>query len=108
MQLDTANKEKINTKIFAACLITAEIRMHLNFSIDWKHASLSTSSESARFQEIRYHGKDFFGFYIDHKTYKINELDEIQSKVRNQLKTYCPKLETETLDICIFPQVFIA
>jgi hypothetical protein len=101
-------KNKISIRIFAACLITSEIRMHLNYSIEWKHSAFDVLSASLCFQEIRLHGKDYFGFYIEYKTYKISELDEIQNKIRDQLKAYCPKLDTETIDICIIPQVFVA
>lgn len=103
---DTINN--VSTRLLIACLITAEIRMHLNYSIEWKHAALDASSAPPSFREVRLHGKDYFGFYIEHKSYKINELDEIQYKIRTQLKSFCPKLDTETLDICIIPQVFVA
>lgn len=104
----TKTLNKISTRIFAGCSITSEIRMHLNYSIEWKHEALSSSTVSSRFQEVRLHGKDYFGCYIEHKTYKTKELEEIQDIIRDQLKAFCPKLDTETIDIYIIPQVFVA
>lgn len=93
------------TKLFTGCLINSEIRMHLNSSIQWKHAVLSPGHEM---KEIHYQGKDYFGKYLVTSEIPMTDLANIQIGIKEQLKYYCPKLETDSLKICIFPQVFVA
>jgi len=105
----TSNKPDV--KIFISCFLTSELRMHLNHSIGWKHASLTPDSlakDAPYFQEVRFKGKDYFGFYINDNVYKIDDLDKLQSKIQLLLKQYCPDFKTENLEICIFSQVFVA
>lgn len=106
----TSNKDnasKISTKLFAGCSINSEMRMHLNQSIQWKHATLLSPS-NRDLQEVHSQGKDFFGHYLESNKLTINELKTIQQYIITQLKIYCPTLETENIKICLFHQVFIA
>lgn len=98
----------LNTKLFAGCHINSELRMYLNQSIQWKHAMILTPSAERTWQEIHYHGKDYFGLYIDSKKVSVKDLTAIQQNIRESLKNYCPDVEAENIKVCIFPQVFIA
>lgn len=102
--MTTELSSKVTTRLFAGCCINSEIRMHLNQSIQWKHATILTEG----LQETHYHSKDYLGLYLESKLLTTNDLNKIQQNIRDQLKIYCPSLETENITICIFPQVFIA
>jgi hypothetical protein len=95
----------ITIKLFAGCPINAEMRMHLNQSIQWKHAEILNEG---CLKEVHYHGKDYFGLYIDHQNISTQNLTAIQQSIQESLKNYCPDLDTESAKVCIFPQVFIA
>lgn len=99
--------DKLTTRIFAGCDLNSEIRMHLNQSVAWKHATILTALTCNRLQEISYRGKNYLGFYLDHKI-TIKELIKVQQTIKQQLKSYCSGLEVENRAIYIFPQVFIA
>lgn len=96
------------TKIFIGCAISSEIRMHLNHSIEWKHAALISASTQEGLQIVSSHGNDYLGFYSTQKHLTIKDLKETQETIIVQIKSYLPKLDTQNLKICIFPQVFVA
>lgn len=102
MEIETS--DRLSTKLFAGFPLNSEIRMHLNQSIHWKHATLLTQG----LQEIHYRGKEYLGHYLTTNKLTIKELELIQSSAKKQLNAYCPSLETENIVICIFPQVLIA
>lgn len=95
---------KIDSKLFIGCRISSEIRMHLNKSIQWKHATILAEG----LKEVCYQDKEYLGFYLQSKKLTIKELGFFQQNIRQQLHIYCPALATEQLEIFIFPQVFLA
>lgn len=99
---------KITTRLFAGCQITSEVRMHLNQSIQWKHAGIDAELGSDRMQEVHYRDKDYFGFYYSGETIGCKDLNGLQHKIRGELKLYCPDLETDHCAVYIFPQFFVA
>lgn len=105
--MTTDTLKSVSTRLFAGCFINSEIRMHLNQSIQWKHAILTPSADRI-LHEVHFHGKDYFGLYADCKKITIKDLTMIQQNIRQELKKYCPDLVVENIKICIFPQVFIA
>jgi hypothetical protein len=99
---------KVTTKLFAGFRISSEIRMHLNQSIQWKHATLLTASMPFSLQRIPYQGKEYLGFYLKSHRLTVKELREFQDMIKQEVNQYCPDLEVETMTVFIFPQVFIA
>ena len=107
-QMQAGVESKISSKLFVGCQITSEVRMHLNQSIQWKHAGIISTNSGVRLQQVHFHGKDYFGFYVADQMISLFALKELQQKIRQELKGYCPDLETETISVCVFPQVFVA
>lgn len=95
---------KLETKLFAGCYLTSEIRMHLSKSIQWKHATIMTEG----LQIVHYHGKDYLGSYLNEKKATLQELAICQEKIQTQLHNYCPALEINKIEILVFAQVFLA
>lgn len=102
MTSDLSNK--LESKLFLGCCLTSEMRMHLDKSIQWKHATIMAEG----LQVVHYQGKDYLGLYLDAKKASLQELNALQKSIQVQLHMYCPKLETDHIEICIFPQVFLA
>lgn len=99
---------KVSTRIFVGFLITAELKMHLNLSIKWKHANILGKKSKDILQEVHFHGKDFIGLYVPDTKLTVSSLLEYEKNIKQQLHTFCPKVEIENVDSIVFPQVFIA
>ena len=107
-QIQATIENKISSKLFVGCQINSEVRMHLNQSIQWKHAGIISTNSGVRLQQVHFHGKDYFGFYVADQKISTLDLKELQQRVRQELKGYCSDLETEILPVFVFPQIFIA
>ncbi|KIC74290.1 hypothetical protein DB42_BH00240 [Neochlamydia sp. EPS4] len=100
-------KDGVNLKIFIGCLITSELRMHLNQSLLWKQNKIAPELNSA-LREIHFQDKDYIGIYPTTDKISLMALKEIEKEILQLLTTYCPLLPTEKIKILIFSQVFIS
>lgn len=96
---------KIRCKLFAGCLITAELRLLLNQSLLWKQKTIDSSSQLV---ETHFHQKDYIGIFLNQNTATLEELRIIDAKISQNLKTYCPQFASEKLPVLVFSQVFIS
>jgi hypothetical protein len=91
-------------KLFIGCLQTSELKMHLNKSKGWKEAKLLQSDMT----EVQQDESLYMGYLLDTSSLSCQELRQLEKKIREQIQFYCPKINTEKLKICLFPQVFLA
>lgn len=106
MTSKTANQ--VTLRLFIGCLLTSEIKMHLNQSNQWKHLVISPTKSENDLVEVHYRGKDYLGSYLPRDTLSIDDLKKIEKPIKQSLKAYCPGLEVENLKLQIFAQVFVA
>ena len=95
-------------KIFIGCFITAELRLHLNTSQQWKQASIIPFDPSTSLQEVHYRDKNYLGQFLLKDQLTILELKDVESFIKNSIRSYCPDYLIDSLKICIFSQVFVA
>ena len=91
-------------KLFAGCLLTSEMKMHLRQSSAWKNAQL----EPNPLVETPYQGKDYFGRYLDHEKHTVQNLRDIQIEINTTISCCCPNLAGREFEIKLFPQTLIA
>lgn len=105
--MNTATESRLMVKLFVGYMLTAEIKMLLNQSNEWKQASLVKNSSRENLVETHFQEKDYIGRYLEYKMLTIKDLKEEASFAKLTLQRYCPDLNVDTLKICIFPQVFV-
>jgi hypothetical protein len=105
--IDTTTN-KLNLKIFVGFRINSEIRMHLNYSDEWKQELIIRDAKGERLEEIRYQEKQYIGILLPNQRIPLYELRNYQEKIRNVLYKYCPELNTETVELYVFPQLFLS
>lgn len=103
---DTTNK--LNLKIFLGFRINSEIRMHLNYSDEWKHEQIMRDARGDKLEEIRYQEKQYIGILLPNQRIPLNELRSYQERICHALHRYCPELNTETIELYVFPQLFLS
>jgi len=96
----------INFRLFAGCLMTSELRMQLNQSSLWKQAKIAPSLQDLI--ETHFQEKDFIGLFLQSDKIQLEELRQIEKKISQVLKTYCPQFPSEKIKILVFSQVFIS
>ena len=99
---------KVTVMIFLGSLVTAELRMHLNTSIKWKHANILHLADPAKLALIHFQGQDYIGCYRNNSALTLTQLKALEQQIQVTLRTYCPDLETEKMETFVFPQVLIA
>ena len=106
--MTTQTSNQLTCKLFIGQPITSEVRMHLNRSDIWKQLCVSPLKERHALIEIHHHGKNYLGFYLEHEKVGLHELTAIESQIKEKISSYCLKLESQSLNPCIFVQLFIA
>ncbi|MCE5316959.1 MAG: hypothetical protein LLG04_06300 [Parachlamydia sp.] len=92
------------TKFFIGCPLTSELRMHLKESSAWNQASIDPDRNLI---EVRFQKQDYLGRYYDGQQLELRELKQIETDMRARMQSYCPKLNSEKLAFCVFPQIFL-
>lgn len=105
--MNTDIDNRILVKVFIGCRFHAELKMFLNQSKAWKEASLIPDPHANNLCEVHYQQKDYIGLFLPHEKNTLSELKTYEKLVLDKLKEFCPTLESETLKITIFPQIFI-
>lgn len=97
---------RVKLKIFTGCVITSELRMHLHQSSLWKQAKIDPSIEDLN--EARFHDKDYIGAFLTKEEVSLQDIKEVEKKILQQLKTYCPQYPLNKIQLLIFSQVFVS
>jgi hypothetical protein len=101
-----SNPNQIAIKIFCGIELTSEINMHLNESILWKNAEVEKKEDGII--RVRFDDKDYIGMYLSHRTSPLPLIRQLESKVKEKLNTFCPKVKIDKKPLVIFPQTFIS
>lgn len=105
MNIEVENRVKF--KLFVGIQISAELRLLLNLSHEWKQAKI-TSPKGDDLIEAHYHDKDYIGLFLSSEKTCVNELKLIELQIFQKLKNYCPKFSSEKIKILVFSQVFVS
>jgi hypothetical protein len=103
----TQVKNKTSTKLFLGCLLTSELKMHLNSSSDWQNAKMEPQ-ESCVLKEVLYENKKFIGFYLEEEKLTLKTLKEHECKLRTIIESFCHSLDSSKLKCSVFSQFFIS
>ena len=106
MQEHKQSENGIEFKLFVGCPINAELRLHLDRSSLWKEAKILQSSEDLI--ETHFNQKEYIGFFLKQDKPTLSELQEIEMKILQTLKSYCPQFASEKIRILVFSQLFIS
>lgn len=94
----------MQTKLFAGCQLTSEIKMHLRQSTAWQNAQL----EPNHLIETPYQGKDYLGRYLEKERHTIQDIKDLQAEITNNLAACCPELAGRSFEIKLFTQTLVA
>lgn len=99
------NTNHITTKIFLGCVLTSEIKFHLQNSHAWKLAKIENPDilTTTPFQ-----GKEYIGLSLPHPQLTLAEIRPYEASIRQNLSTFCPKLQFDNVNIHIFPQLLVS
>lgn len=104
--MNTQIESGVKVKLFAGCLINAELKLKLNQSSLWKQAKIELSENDLK--DIHYHGKDYIGQFLKNEKTSLSELKEIEGKIIHLIHKYCPEFGSEKIKIIVFSQLFIS
>lgn len=106
MSLDIT--DRVQVKLFVGFRLTAELKMHLNQSSNWKIDLVGNSTDNPnRLEEVHFQESSYIGKFISREKVTVQDLKEFEALTTKQLITYCPNLNQQALKFCIFPQLFI-
>jgi hypothetical protein len=105
--MKTETPKALQVRIFVGAILSPEIGMQLNQSALWKQSTIQNVSEDSHLIKIPYHGKEFIGYYLPSVSTSVRALHEIEKKIQERIKFYCPGLAAHQLKVFTFPQVFI-
>jgi len=97
-------KASCTIKLFIGYELNHELKSYLSNSLHWKSESVSSESP---LQEISYQNKLYIGLYLNSSVPSVIELKAMQAKIYQTLESYCPELNVPTLNLIVFPQVFL-
>ena len=106
MTLNTS--QSVCTKIFIGVAIHAELRIQLNQSHAWKQSRVTAGQDPLEPIEVRFHQKDYLGFQTEGSICPWPLLQKNQQLTKQALLRYCPQLNSDALNVHLFPQNFIA
>lgn len=105
--MSAPTENKILVKMFVGCYLNSEIRMYLNESKTWKQAAILRTKDKELI-EVHFQNKDYIGKYLESETINLDQLKKSEKEVRETLKRYVCDCDSDSLKICVFPQLFIA
>jgi hypothetical protein len=91
-------------RLFLGCLKKGTIETHFLQSSKWKEDVLigQNSLIETQFQNKTYIGISFEGVEMTHE-----QLENFTAEVKNTLHAYIPELQTEYLELYLFPQLLL-
>jgi hypothetical protein len=106
LKMETQTENKIKFKLFVGCLITSDMRLHLNQSPLWKRAKIIHDQNDL--VETHFHDKDYIGLFLPENKINLSELKEIEKQILAIFKEYLPQFSSEKIKILVFSQIFIS
>lgn len=94
----------LEVRVFLGFVLNKELKLQLNQSSEWKGAKIGRETALI---EAQWQGKEYIGVYLSNCLTFI-ELKEKGNGVRNELQSYCPKLNFEHRSPSLFSQVFVS
>jgi|GEM_PF-5773579 len=94
----------MQTRLFAGCLLTSEIKMHLRNSSAWHNAQL----EPGHLITVPYESKEYLGRYLNKERHTIQDLKDVQMILNRTLAACCPDLAGREFEIKLFTHTFVA
>jgi hypothetical protein len=95
----------LSTRVFVGTSVSAELRMHLNSSILWKHSQIQPGGKLSL---VHFQQHDYLGAYIDGEQLTLPILSKFSEELKSVIQEYCPSLQAERLPFQVFPQLFVA
>ncbi len=105
--MDMIDTKRITTKLFVGCRLSQSLRIELNQSSKWKQSRLFAGHAPKEPIEVHHEGHDYLGFALDGENTQFQLVMQTSDKLLNSLNNYLPELDTSTVQIYIFPQVFV-
>lgn len=99
---------KVTTKIFAGCLVNAEMKMHLGQSSTWKQVAIMPREGSEELLEVHYHGKVYLGMYLPEDKATLKKLRSIEESIKERMNAYLSDFDVGGVKVSVFCQVFVA
>jgi len=93
-------------QLFLGIAISAELRMHMNYSLPWKQAQI-TRDDSDLPQQVHFEGGNYLGFFLPDAAYSTAQLQAHAQRLLHKIAYYFPKYSKKALPIVLFPQLFI-
>jgi hypothetical protein len=100
--------EGISLKLFIGCLINSEVKMHLNYSSEWKQEQVIRSESGEALEKVRHAEKEYVGRGLSQEAVTVPELEELDQFLRSALARYCPELDVDKLNVVLIPQLFLS
>lgn len=93
------------TKMFVGTPVSAELRMHLNNSILWKHSQIQPGG---KLNLVHFQQHDYLGAYIAGETLTLSALSKFREELKTVIQEHCPSFQADKLPFQVFPQLFIS
>lgn len=106
--MTTNTEHKVTVKLFVGVMISPELRMHLSKSALWKEISIARGPSSDDLIETPSNNETYLGTYVNNEAIPLHELREMASAVKQKIAAYCASLNIETLNLSVFPQIFVS
>jgi hypothetical protein len=104
----THSKEAaIATKLFIGYPLTAELRLHLSNSEEWKQSQVMQQN-SDTIQEIHHKEKNYIGIFLKIEKPSLEDLETTKSQLTTRIEGYSSEIDLRKQSIIIFPQIFLA
>lgn len=94
----------MQTRLFAGCLLTSEIKMHLRNSSAWHNAQLETN----HLLTVPYESKEYLGRYLEKERHTLQDLKDLQFEINRTLATCSPELAGREFEIKLFTHTLVA
>lgn len=95
----------LSTRVFVGTHVSAELRMHLNSSILWKHSQIQPGGKLSL---VHFQHHDYLGAYIADDQPTLPTLSKFREELKTVIQEYCPSLQADKLPFQVFPQLFVA
>lgn len=99
---------RIQTPIFVGIHLNKKLHYQLNQSSAWKESLIAWQSTHDGLQNIHYKSKDYIGKRMDQEQPTLQDLYQIQSNIVQVIKSLCPQIDSDHLEIYIFPLLLIS
>lgn len=89
-------------KIFLGCLLTSELKAHLNKSLAWKK-----EQPFSLLKLIHHQNQDYFGYFLEQSEFSFEDIAHKEAEFYQLLAIYCPKIIAEKVKVLLFTELFL-